>query len=60
MSKLQPMIDYEQDGYSGQLLLQSDSITTVEAGHESYSYTVSDTREYPNLDRNDMAYIPKR
>ena len=59
MSKLQPMIDYEQDGYSGQLLLQSDSITTVEAGYENYSYTVSDTREYPNLDRNDMAYIPK-
>lgn len=59
MSKLQPMIDYEQDGYSGQLLLQSDSITMVEAGHESYSYTISDTREYPNLDRNDMAYIPK-
>ena len=59
MSKLQPMIDYEQDGYSGQLLLQSDSITTVEAGHENYSYTVSDTREYPNLDRNDIAYIPK-
>ena len=59
MSKLQPMIDYEQDGYSGQLLLQSDSITTVEAGYENYSYTVSDTREYSNLDRNDMAYIPK-
>ena len=59
MSKLQPMIDYEQDGYSGQLLLQSDSITTVEAGHENYSYTLSDTREYPNLDRNDIAYIPK-
>ena len=59
MSKLQPMIDYEQDGYSGQLLLQPDSITTVEAGYENYSYTVSDTREYSNLDRNDMAYIPK-
>lgn len=56
---LQPMLEYEQDGYTGQLLLQTDSITTAEAGSESYGYTVSDTREYPNLDRNDTAYIPK-
>ncbi|MCI6597352.1 MAG: hypothetical protein MSH17_08315 [Ruthenibacterium lactatiformans] len=40
-------------------MLQPESITTTEAGKESYGYTVSDTREYPNLDRNDTAYIPK-
>ena len=34
-------------------MLQPESITTTEAGKESYGYTVSDTREYPNLDRND-------
>ena len=43
---LQPMLEYDQDGYTGQLLLQTDSITTAEAGSESYGYTVSDTREY--------------
>ena len=59
ISKLQPMLDYEQDGYSGQLMLQPDSITTVEASQENYSYTISDVREYTNLDRNDTAYIPK-
>lgn len=59
MSLLQPMISYSQDGYSGQLTLQPDTIATTEDGTENYSYTVSDMREYANLDRNDTAYIPK-
>lgn len=59
MASLLPMLEYSQDGYTGQLMLKTDSITTTETGKESYGYTVSDTREYPNLDRNDTAYVPK-
>lgn len=59
MGSLQPMLEYSENGFTGQLMLQPESITTTEAGKESYGYTVSDTREYPNLDRNDTAYIPK-
>ena len=59
VGSLQPMLEYSENGFTGQLMLQPESITTTEAGKESYGYTVSDTREYPNLDRNDTAYIPK-
>ena len=53
------MLEYLENGFTGQLMLQPESITTAEAGKESYGYTVSDTREFSNLDRNDTAYIPK-
>ena len=59
MGSLQPMLEYSENGFTGQLMIQPESITTAEAGKESYGYTVSDTREYSNLDRNDTAYIPK-
>ena len=59
MGSLQPMLEYSENGFTGQLMLQPESITTTEAGKESYGYTVSDTREYSNLDRNDTAYILK-
>lgn len=59
MVSLQPMLEYSENGFTGQLMIQPESITTAEAGKESYGYTVSDTREYSNLDRNDTAYILK-
>ena len=59
MGSLQPMLEYSENGFTGQLMLQPESITTTAEEKESYGYTISDTREYPNLDRNDTAYIPK-
>jgi len=56
---LSPILDYELDGYSGQLQLDYNSLSTVAAGNSRYSYTVTDTREISGLARNDTYAIPK-
>ncbi len=57
---LLPLMEYDQDGYKGQLALQADSIYTEAARKNSYAYTVTDTREYTSLERNDPYGIPKK
>lgn len=47
------------DGYTGVLKLDVNSIKTDAAGYKNYSYTVTDTREYPNLTSTDTSQIPK-
>lgn len=59
-ARLLPLMDYDQDGYKGQLALQSDSIYTEAAQKNSYAYTVTDTKEYIGLERNDPYGIPKK
>lgn len=59
VARLQPIMDYSQDGFSGQLALQADAIVTAAAGQNSYSYAVTDVREYPGLERNDSYTVPK-
>lgn len=54
-----PYIDYAEGGYTGQLAIDPASIVLEEAGRSSYTYRVTDVREYDALDRNDAAYIPK-
>ena len=49
----------DSDGYEGELFLIPESLTVMESGQLPYSYTVSDTKRYDNLDSNDMSYIPK-
>ena len=59
LAKLQPIIEYSQDGYTGQLVLNTDAIVTETAGQSSYSYTVTDVREFSGLERNDPYLVPK-
>lgn len=56
---LSPILDYEQDGFTGQLRLDYNSISTLPAGSNRYSYQVTDTREIAGLARNDTYAIPK-
>jgi len=56
---LSPLLDYSMDGFSGQLRLDMDSISTVPTGEKRYAYTVSDTQEIAGLARNDTYSIPK-
>lgn len=56
---LAPLMEYNQDGYKGQLALQSDSIYTEATKKNSYAYPVTDTKEYTGLERNDPYGIPK-
>lgn len=52
-------LDYNEDGYTGKLMLDADSITTEVESTKAYSYTVNDTRSYTGLVRNDPALIEK-
>lgn len=54
-----PLLDYEGDGFAGQLKLDTASINTQSAGSKNYSYTVTDTREFTGLERSDSYYVPK-
>ncbi len=59
IARLAPLLDYDQDGYQGQLQLDAASIYTEAAGKQNYTYAVTDTREYTGMDRNDTYNIPK-
>ena len=56
---LSPILDYELDGFTGQLRLDYDSISAAPTGSNRYSYQVTDTREISGLARNDTYAIPK-
>ena len=58
-ARLLPLIEYNQDGYKGQLTLQTDSIYTEATQKSNYSYTLTDTKEFYGLERNDPYGIPK-
>ena len=59
IARLTPLLDYDQEGFQGQLTLDVTSIYTEAANKQSYSYSVNDTREYTGLERNDTYNIPK-
>ena len=52
-------LEYDADGYAGLLLLDEGSISTEVESTKGYTYTVSDTKEYYGLDRNDPYLVPK-
>ena len=58
ISALPPSRDYDDGKYSGVLHLNASTIHTEAAGYETQSYAVSATREFTDLDSNDMSYIP--
>lgn len=59
IARFQPLLDYRENGYEGQLELDMNAIVTEAAGSQSYAYTISDTREYSGFYRNDTYGIPK-
>lgn len=56
---LSPVINYNKDGFTGTLSLELSGISSEEAVRSSYSYPVTESKEYSNLDRADVSYIPK-
>ena len=48
-----------EDGLSGTLTLQLDTVQVETAGYGKSTKTVSTTRRYPNLGSQDTSYIPK-
>lgn len=58
--QLDPTLEYEsEDGYCGLLTLDLASVKSEATEYKDSSYTVTATREYPNLPANDLYYIPK-
>lgn len=59
LEELAPSIEYSKDGYSGTLYLDHSTIKTEAAGYTTKNYTVTATKNYTGLDRNDTSYIEK-
>lgn len=52
-------IKYDENGYIGVLTPDISSIRFEEGERSSYSYSLTETREYPGLPANDASYIDK-
>ena len=59
LEALPPAVDYDDGIYTGTLYLDHTTIETKAAGFVSRSYTMNETREFANLDSNDMSYVPQ-
>ena len=60
LKELSQTLDYKSDdNYCGLLALDITSIKCDIAGYKNSSYTITATREYPNLSNNDLSFIPK-
>lgn len=59
LAVLEATIEYDDGTASGILTLDHNSLHTEAAGYENSSYTVTATKNYTGLDRNDSSYIDK-
>lgn len=59
LAALKPTMEYNDGVASGTLALDHSSLKTEAAGYKKSSYTVSATKTYTGLDRNDSSYIDK-
>lgn len=59
LAVLEATIEYDDGTCRGTLTLDHNSLKTEVAGYTSGSYTVTATKNYTGLDRNDSSYIDK-
>ena len=59
LAELKPTIEYDDGVNTGTLSLDHSTIKTEAAGYKTSSYTVTATKNYTGLDRNDSSYIDK-
>lgn len=59
LANLDSSIEFDDGTASGTLYLDHNSIKTEAAGYQNSSYTVTATKNYTGLDRNDSSYIDK-
>ncbi len=55
----EPTLSYSEDGYEGKLELDEANLVIEDGDKQSYSYTVTDTKEYTGLASNDPYLVPK-
>lgn len=56
---IDPILEYNKNGYTGQLTLDYSSISTTETDTETYAYPIKKTVEVNNLSDNDYAFLDK-
>lgn len=56
LAELKPTIEYDDGVSSGTLSLDHSTLKTEAAGYKRSSYTVTATKNYTGLDRNDSSY----
>ena len=55
-----PELDYsDEEGFSGRVSLQPETLTVTAKGTQTYSYQITDSRQYFNLPRNDPSAIAR-
>ena len=59
LAELKPTIEYDDGVSTGTLSLDHSTIKTEAAGYKRSSYSVTATKNYTGLDRNDSSYIDK-
>lgn len=59
LAELKPTIEYDDGVSTGTLSLDHSTIETEAAGYKRSSYSVTATKNYTGLDRNDSSYIDK-
>lgn len=59
-SVLEPILEYDKNGFKGQLLLDYDSIVSIPSAEKSYSYPIVKTIEVNNLSGRDYAFLRKQ
>ena len=60
INELPETLEYNENGYIGQYELNEDSLN-VEKNYNGYSeYIVEEMKQYSNLERNDLTFIPKQ
>lgn len=52
-------IEYSENGFNGEYVIDTDSLKVVKNYNGYTEYLVEDNKEYPNLSRNDLDFIPK-
>lgn len=58
LKQLAPTMEYSKDGFSGTLTLDHTSLQTEAKGYTTKYYTITDTKQFPGLSRNDPSYVP--
>lgn len=52
-------IEYSENDFNGEYVVDTDSLKVVTNYNGYTEYLVEDNKEYPNLSRNDLDFIPK-
>lgn len=60
LKELPQIIDYAENGYIGQYKIVTDSLVTTSHNNGYKECLIEETKQYFDLDKNDLSYIPKQ